>query len=295
MKNYDPIIQAAAQRFNVDPSLIRGIIATESGGSPNAKSGAGANGLMQIMPANYKSLGITDPTDPTQNIMGGTRLLSQLLDRFGDPETALRHYHGGDDQSKWGPINAAYPAKVFAAGGIGAQAKQGNIMPQQKQSAVDRALGLAPQTDAQSIDPFAGLNGAPPAQTASVGSQVDPFEGLSDSAKSSPGSAPVQKPVQSKSQPNALVSLGATLGKGFGSTVLGGQQLLGHGLQALGAQGAGDRRGELEEHLQVHPHQGEGGQPRVRPRDGARQLDPGRRRRARGHRRLRRRGFVLTP
>ncbi|ARU23740.1 hypothetical protein RSSE_c3359 [Ralstonia solanacearum] len=121
MADYSDIIQAAAKRYNVDPALIRGVIATESGGDPKIKSNVGATGLMQIMPSNYKALGISDATDPQQNIFGGTKLLSQLLDTSPDVVTALRRYHGGDDQSKWGPVNSAYPGKVLGAAGVGSQ------------------------------------------------------------------------------------------------------------------------------------------------------------------------------
>jgi len=79
------------------PPLIKAIIQTESAGKPQAKSKKGATGLMQLMPATAKSLGV-DPTDPVQNIEGGTRYINQMMDKFGDEKLALAAYN-------WGPGN----------------------------------------------------------------------------------------------------------------------------------------------------------------------------------------------
>ncbi len=242
MANYDPIIQEAAQKYNVDPALIRGVIATESAGNPNAASGVGATGLMQIMPSNYKALGITDPKDPTQNIMGGTKLLSQLLDRFGDPVTALRHYQGGDDQTKWGPVNAAYPSKVLAAGGISMPSKQTTpTLP-----GIPTSQPSAAQSDDQIFAAFA--KGAAPAQ-GGQGVQSDdaifaalmkqPVQTAAPPAAQAAPQAP--QPAQAPgNQPGAVMSFLAGLGHGVQETALGAQQLLGHGAQAVGLNNVGN-------------------------------------------------------
>ncbi|SAJ96491.1 lytic transglycosylase catalytic subunit [Burkholderia multivorans] len=242
MANYDPIIQEAAQKYNVDPALIRGVIATESAGNPNAASGVGATGLMQIMPSNYKALGITDPKDPTQNIMGGAKLLSQLLDRFGDPVTALRHYQGGDDQTKWGPVNAAYPSKVLAAGGISMPSKQTTpTLP-----GIPTSQPSAAQSDDQIFAAFA--KGAAPAQ-GGQGVQSDdaifaalmkqPVQTAAPPAAQAAPQAP--QPAQAPgNQPGAVMSFLAGLGHGVQETALGAQQLLGHGAQAVGLNNVGN-------------------------------------------------------
>ena len=93
---FDHLIEEAAAEYGLDPVLVRAVIATESAFDPMAVSQAGAQGLMQLMPALAEELGVADPFDPRENIMAGTRYLSALLDdNDGDVPLALASYNAG--------------------------------------------------------------------------------------------------------------------------------------------------------------------------------------------------------
>ncbi len=91
----DAAVQRAAVATGLDPALIRAVIQVESSFNPNAVSSAGAQGLMQLMPRTAESLGVKDSFDISQNVMGGSQYLSQMLNRFGDIRLALAAYNTG--------------------------------------------------------------------------------------------------------------------------------------------------------------------------------------------------------
>jgi soluble lytic murein transglycosylase-like protein len=93
---YNDAIAEAAALYRLDPNLIRAIIRAESAFNPFAVSRAGAQGLMQLMPAVAKELNVLDPFDPRQNIFGGARYLRQLLDMHkGNVSLAVASYNAG--------------------------------------------------------------------------------------------------------------------------------------------------------------------------------------------------------
>jgi len=90
----EPVITRAADRYGIDPAVIKAVVRAESGFRSDAVSRVGALGFMQLMPGTARALGV-DPTDPDQNIDGGTRYLKQQIDRFGSLELALAAYNAG--------------------------------------------------------------------------------------------------------------------------------------------------------------------------------------------------------
>ena len=93
---FNHIIQRAANRYEVDPALVRAIIMAESSYNPKAVSKKGAKGLMQLMPRTAEYLGVEDSFNPEHNIDAGVRYFKQLLDQFnGDVKLALAAYNAG--------------------------------------------------------------------------------------------------------------------------------------------------------------------------------------------------------
>ncbi len=94
---YDSMIRSAAEHANVDPELLRAVIVVESGFDAKAVSVAGAQGLMQLMPATARSYGVNDVFDPQQNIQGGALYLRDLIKRYDqDYELVLAAYNAGE-------------------------------------------------------------------------------------------------------------------------------------------------------------------------------------------------------
>jgi soluble lytic murein transglycosylase-like protein len=93
---YDGLIHEAAALYRVSPTLIHSVMQAESAFNPMAVSSAGAMGLMQLMPEVVDAFGIVDPFDPRENIMGGARLLRELLDAHpNDIRLVLAAYNAG--------------------------------------------------------------------------------------------------------------------------------------------------------------------------------------------------------
>lgn len=98
---YDEYFKKAAQKYNVSESLLKAIAKAESNFNAKCVSSAGAMGVMQLMPATAKSLGVSNPYDPEQNIMGGAKCISQKLKEFnGDERLALAAYNAGSGAVK---------------------------------------------------------------------------------------------------------------------------------------------------------------------------------------------------
>jgi hypothetical protein len=145
----DQIFAAAAKKYNLPVDLLKAVARAESNFNPQAQSRAGAQGIMQLMPATAKSLGVTDPFDPEQSIMGGAKYLSQMLGKFsGNTQLALAAYNAGPGNVlKYGGIPPfketqkyvkkvmAYSAENLTAGTVSAGKPDASNTPQLAQKA----------------------------------------------------------------------------------------------------------------------------------------------------------------
>lgn len=105
MSSIIDLLTTSANQYGVPVDLAIAVAQQESGLNPNATSGAGAQGVMQLMPTTAKWLGVTDSFDPAQNIDAGVRYLSKLYNQFGDWTLALAAYNAGPGNvSKYGGV-----------------------------------------------------------------------------------------------------------------------------------------------------------------------------------------------
>jgi soluble lytic murein transglycosylase-like protein len=115
---YDPIIESAATKHEVDARIVKAVIQIESAFQPRARSPKGAMGLMQLMPKTAKAYEARNPYDPASNIDAGTKYLKRLLDEFELP-LALAAYNAGEGAvRRFGGIppygeTQAYVAKIL--------------------------------------------------------------------------------------------------------------------------------------------------------------------------------------
>ncbi len=92
---YADLFNQAGAKYGVSPALLSAVAKQESGYNPRATSGAGAQGLMQLMPGTARGLGVSNSFDPAQAVDGAARMLRDLTNRFGRTDLALAGYNAG--------------------------------------------------------------------------------------------------------------------------------------------------------------------------------------------------------
>ena len=106
LKEFSEVIKYAAEKYEVDPALVRAVIHAESGFNVRARSRKGAVGLMQLMPTTARDVGVPDARVPAHNIRGGVQYLAGLLARFrGNTTLATAAYNAGPEAvEKYGGV-----------------------------------------------------------------------------------------------------------------------------------------------------------------------------------------------
>ena len=169
--DYSGLISAAEQKYGLPAGLLNAVITKGEASGPNAVSPKGAVGIGQLMPGTAKDMGVTDPTDPAQNIDGSGKYLGQLYAKYNDPTLAVAAYNAG-------------PGAVDAHGGVPPYPET--------QAYVKRVLGPqgaapAPQSSDPAMDALFG--GAPPAQVSPPATSSSPVAPSSAPPAASPSVA----------------------------------------------------------------------------------------------------------
>lgn len=244
------LINSTGRKYNIDPALLNAVVQQESSGNPGAKNmdggGKGAMGAMQVRQAaladynraNGTNYSMQDLLKPDVGIDVGGWYLGQQLDRFNDPVKALIAYNQGAGSPEVAKGSHPYATQVMAKlGAPQAPAKPAMLpgVPAAAQPTADDDAIFAAFSKGASATPQQAIGGAQSDDAIlSAFTKASPAAGTQ---KSTTGAKQASVPAE---QPGKLESFGAGLGHGFGSIVLGGQQLLGKGLSALGAEKAGN-------------------------------------------------------
>ncbi len=116
-QDLNQVINSISDQHHLDPDFISSVIHAESGFNPRAVSPKGARGLMQLMPGTASKLGVSNAFDPRANVEGGTRYLSELLERYNfDVVKALAAYNAGPGRvQQYGGVPPYYETRTYVA------------------------------------------------------------------------------------------------------------------------------------------------------------------------------------
>ena len=132
-KSLDDIFDEASQKYHVPKKLLKAVAKAESGFQTDAVSSCGAEGVMQLMPSTAAALGVANPFDAEQNVMGGAQYLSGFLNKYGDQKLALAAYNAGSGNvAKYGGIppfaeTRNYVQKVLGYAGEDTALPEGSV------------------------------------------------------------------------------------------------------------------------------------------------------------------------
>lgn len=174
----DQIFDQAATTYNVPKDLLKAVAKAESNFNAKAVSSCGAMGIMQLMPATASALGVTNAYDPKQNIMGGAKYLSQLLDKYkGNVSYAVAAYNaGGGNVDKYGGIPPFKETRNYVAKVLQYLDEGVEVPDQAAGTASFSSLGVLPAATAAAAQQGAGTGSSQPNSLQNIMEQYFDYE-----------------------------------------------------------------------------------------------------------------------
>ena len=242
--DYDDVIKEAAGYWNLDPAFLKSVVLQESGGKAGAVSKKGAKGLTGLMPDTARGIGVSDLSDPVQQIYGGAKYLNEALSAEKTPEDALRYYHGGPNwRQAYGPESAGY------APGVASHYQA--LRAAEKQAPAAQAAPAAHPAEDMYSSPEAFLKATTaPAKPAEAPAGEDMYSSPEAFLKATTAGAKAAEPeAQQPAAPAApadqsvMGKIGAGLGRAVHDMTDVPAEYLARGADAIGLTGALNRLG----------------------------------------------------
>ncbi len=150
------LFEAASSKYDVPINLLKAVAKAESGFRTDAVSSAGAQGIMQLMPATARALGVTDSFDPEQNVMGGAKYLAQMLDRYdGNIDLTLAAYNAGSGAvAKYGGVPPYAETRNYIAR-VKSYMGEGVKVPDVSVSGTGKGIDGTSENELDKLDPAA--------------------------------------------------------------------------------------------------------------------------------------------
>jgi len=227
---YSGFIKAASRQYGIPENLLRRVIMAESGGNAHARSPVGALGLMQLMPGTARGLGVENPFDPRENIMGGSKYLAEQFHKFGSWRKALAAYNAGPGAVvKYGGVPPFSETQNYVHEILGGLPNVGAASPMLPSAATASAgPGVSAPTPAPHMPNFLAMANRfatppPPESTLGLLNDSDTILGHIASMQREAGSPMSFLQPQQRQQ---LLGQGPSAGQGRGGPKGGGQTQL---------------------------------------------------------------------